>query len=672
MKKLLPSQLLHKTIVYFPLLVVILGVIITLTSFWQVRTYNLERLQQKFEIDAFYISSTIESTLREHMIELEALRGFFASDKIVDRGEFTAFTLQALSTRPGIRAFEWIPRVSYEERDAYERLDRGDQFYLFKITERDSKGQLLNASARRYYYPVEYVEPLAGNERAIGYDLGSDAIRLQALQKAAETGLTTGTAPIRLVQEPGNQSGFLVFKPVYAKNAAVSTTEARNTALRGFVLGVFRSGEMVQGAFSAKSPQNIAIKMFDVTQTGAEQLFFDNDADSNAKMESSTSSWIERLLSATRVSTEDSVAFAGRSWRIQIETTPLYVEANLAQTHWIVLPTGGALTLLVFLIIRFLNSEILERKRVEKALLLSEQGLQLSNVELATALQNLGNTQAQLVHQEKLAGIGQLAAGVAHEINNPLGFIVSNIETLEKYVVIFTEMIKQYREFKPLLINSDDPAIKEKVAQITLLEKTKKIDYIYCDLFDLFREVEEGLQRVHRIVVGLRLFSRTDQSRQFEGYNLNEGIKTTLIVANNEIKYSAVIEKSLQQLPSIEAVGGEINQVLLNLFVNAAQAIREKDKDNLGIIKVSTRFDQTHVFCEIEDNGIGIPAEKQKDIYNPFYTTKPIGQGTGLGLSISYDIIVNRHFGEINVESSPGKGTTFLLKLPIKHDQADT
>lgn len=663
------DQFLNKTAGYFPVLVAVFGVILTIVSFWQLRTYNLERLEKKFEIDAYYISSTVEGTLREHMIELEALQVFFANDKTVDRHDFAAFTLQALNTRPGIRAFEWIRRVPYEERDAYEALERGEKIREFQIMERDDNGRLASASYRRYYYPVEYVEPLSGNERAVGYDLGSDPVRRQALGKAAETGMTAATAPIQLVQEPGSQSGFLVFKPIYAKNASLTTAQERNSALRGFVLGAFRAGDMVQGAFLAKFPKNIAVKIYDITQTGNEQLFFDNSADLGSNANSPSGYPAEKLLAAAAVGNQHDFDFAGRRWRIQVVTTPIYVHANLSRSHWLILPAGGVLTLLIFLIIRFLNIEILERKRVEKALLLSEQGLHQSNNELAAALRDLKQTQTQLVHQEKLAGIGQLAAGVAHEINNPLGFIVSNMDALKKYVSIFTENLSQYRELTALL-KSEDPRIDKAVRQISQFEKTKKVDYLSRDVSELFHEVEEGLQRVHKIVVGLRLFSRVDQSDEFAAYNLNEGIETTLIVANNQIKYNALIEKNFGQIPLVEARGGEINQVLLNLLVNAAQAITEKNKASLGTIRISTYGNETHAFCEIEDTGAGIPPERQKDIFNPFYTTKPVGQGTGLGLSICYDIIVNRHHGEIHVESIPGQYTKFSFKLPLSQNRA--
>ena len=172
------------------------------------------------------------------------------------------------------------------------------------------------------------------------------------------------------------------------------------------------------------------------------------------------------------------------------------------------------------------------------------------------------------------------------------------------------------------------------------------------------------MTRVGDIVKALRMFSRIDKQGAREDYDLNEGVRNSLIVARNEIKYIAEIREELAEIPLVSAIGGQINQVLLNLILNAAYAIKEKGLPELGLITVRTYLTDGTVCCSIQDNGKGIPAEIQKDIFNPFFTTKPVGQGTGLGLSISYDIIVNKHQGKINFSSIEGEGTTFFIQLP--------
>ena len=266
-----------------------------------------------------------------------------------------------------------------------------------------------------------------------------------------------------------------------------------------------------------------------------------------------------------------------------------------------------------------------------------------------------------------MAGIGQLAAGVAHEINNPLGFVNSNFETLNEYVSRLSGVLQLYRKVPPLLSQETGMAasLQELLAEIETMERKKKLDFILDDLASLFSESRDGLDRVAKIIKALRAFSRIDVKNQLEDYDLNEGLETTLIVARNEIKYVAEVKTVLAPLPSIKALGGQVNQVLLNLIVNAAQAIKESGISD-GNITLETFVSAEHVGCKITNNGPPIPPEIQKRILEPFFTTKPVGQGTGLGLSISYDIIVKQHGGELSFVSSAETGTTFTVKLPLE------
>lgn len=302
----------------------------------------------------------------------------------------------------------------------------------------------------------------------------------------------------------------------------------------------------------------------------------------------------------------------------------------------------------------------------------SQAELGQKNIELSTALHDIKGVQASLIQQEKLVGIGQLAAGVAHEINNPLGFVTSNVEALEQYFNVFNIIFAQYRQLRSDSTVANNPQILAKLNQIIRLEKEQDLDYISADIPDLFRDTNEGLKRMNKIVQGMQIFTRGDQQKVIEAYNLNKGLEDILQVAHYEIQQSAIVEKRFGQIPEIEAMVGEINQVLLNLVLNAVQAIKGKQIEGLGIITLSTWHDKQFVYCAIEDDGYGIEAEDLKNIFNPFFTTNPVGQGTGMGLSVSYEIIVNRHQGEIMVESGLDKGTKFIIKLPIQHKLPDT
>ncbi len=295
-----------------------------------------------------------------------------------------------------------------------------------------------------------------------------------------------------------------------------------------------------------------------------------------------------------------------------------------------------------------------------------EKKLNERNEELQSTLKKLTQTQAQLIQQEKLAGIGQLAAGVAHEINNPLGFVSSNFETLEQYIRTYDEIIKIYLKLDELFSQVNDSEIQSAMEEVMKKREKEKFEYLQEDINELIEDTKDGIERISNIVKSMKIFSRIDKQDQLSEYDLNEGIKNTLVVANNEIKYCADVELSLGEIPKLIAIGGQINQVLLNIILNAAQAIKENHASEKGLIKMNTYCDNECVVCEIEDDGNGIPKEIGDKIFEPFFTTKPVGQGTGLGLSIVYDIIVNKHKGTINAESFEGKGAKFTIKLNFK------
>jgi signal transduction histidine kinase len=284
------------------------------------------------------------------------------------------------------------------------------------------------------------------------------------------------------------------------------------------------------------------------------------------------------------------------------------------------------------------------------------------NVELLDSLLNVRNTQPKLIQQEKLASIGQLAAGIAHELNNPVGFISSNFTSLTSYIHIVKEYVA---ECERLLLHrketKDDPGARARVLEF---REQKKVEYILSDIENLVAESMEGVARITEIISSLRNFSRIDHEGKIEQYDLNEALESTLTVARNEIKYVAEVEKEFSTVPLIECIGSEINQVLLNIIVNASQAIESQGTSDKGRIHIRTYADKNDVYCEISDNGPGIPKSIISRVFDPFFTTKEAGEGIGLGLNISYDIVVNKHGGDLLVESEQGKGATFTIKLP--------
>lgn len=263
--------------------------------------------------------------------------------------------------------------------------------------------------------------------------------------------------------------------------------------------------------------------------------------------------------------------------------------------------------------------------------------------------------ESQLVQSEKLASLGQLAAGVAHEINNPIGFISSNLGALDGYFKQLQDMLDAYREAENAIGSS------EVIDRLGQLRERVELDFLREDIPLLIKESKDGIGRVGQIVKDLKDFSRVDSNQEWQWTNLQQGIESTLNIVANELKYKADVVKEYQKLPDIECLPSQINQVIMNLIVNASQAMGPER----GTITLRTGLEGETVSIEVADTGIGIEPDNLQKIFDPFYTTKPVGQGTGLGLSLSYGI-VKKHQGDISVRSEVGVGSTFRVELPVR------
>jgi signal transduction histidine kinase len=296
------------------------------------------------------------------------------------------------------------------------------------------------------------------------------------------------------------------------------------------------------------------------------------------------------------------------------------------------------------------NQEELIKKNEE--IEASKKNLQLALEELEGAYKELKATHSKILQQEKMASIGQLAAGVAHEINNPMAFISSNLGTLDKYVNRLTEFIQTQSEVIESLHTT------EAIEGLKGKQKELKLDYITEDIKGLITESLDGSERVRKIVQGLKSFARVDEA-EYKYADINECIESTINIVWNELKYKATLKKDYGNLPLTKCYPQQINQVFMNLLINAGHAIESQ-----GEITIKTWAEDGSIWVAISDTGHGIPKEDLNKIFEPFFTTKEVGKGTGLGLSITYEI-VQKHDGEITVESEVGKGTTFTVRLPI-------
>jgi signal transduction histidine kinase len=295
---------------------------------------------------------------------------------------------------------------------------------------------------------------------------------------------------------------------------------------------------------------------------------------------------------------------------------------------------------------------ILESRVNERTAELSE-----ANDELNKTFNNLKATQSQLVDAEKMASLGQLTAGIAHEINNPINFVKSNIKSIKRNVDELKTVLEKYTELKP------GEKLEDNLRKAHALSAELDTDYSMKEIDELVHGIDDGATRTAEIIKGLRTFSRLGED-DLKKSNVHEGIDSTLVLLNSQTKDKITIERKYSDIPEIDCYPGTLNQVFMNILNNAIQAVAEQHTlDRQGLIIISTSQNKEEVIISVKDNGTGMSPEIQKRIFEPFFTTKAIGKGIGLGLSIAYKII-EKHRGKITVHSEPGLGSEFMIRLP--------
>jgi two-component system, NtrC family, sensor kinase len=355
-------------------------------------------------------------------------------------------------------------------------------------------------------------------------------------------------------------------------------------------------------------------------------------------------------------------------WSVALVIPREQIESKLSALYWLAFTLGIMPIIAAFVVLR--QIQLSQRAQTQVKLLRQTKGqLQQQTQDLAQALQELQQTHSQLIQSEKMSSLGQLVAGVAHEINNPVNFISNNITYADEYTQELLKILQLYQQYYP------DP-VAELSEKITSID----IDFLAEDLPKLINSMKVGANRIENIVVSLKNFSRKDES-EMKAVDIHEGIDSTLMLLQNRLKskseYPGIeVIKEYGNLPLIECCASQLNQVFMNIFTNAIDALEERDKQRTisefkqtpSTIKIFTEMvDSKWIKIQITDNGSGIPENLKSHIFNPFFTTKPVGKGTGLGLSISYKIITEKHRGQLQCISCPNQGTQFTIEIPLRH-----
>lgn len=638
-------------------LVLVLGTLLTLAAASYVRETTQAEHREYFERRVAEAQGILTQHLQMNLEVLRGLQALFlqAGERPVSRDEFRRYAghLNLEGRYPGIRALSFTRYVRSDQLAAYEAGIRRDPAL------RRPDFVVKSVGPRADYFVADFISPANKDDDIMfGIDLGGETNRRATLERARDTGLPAASQLIRLTMRHKAPRGFFVAAPVYQPGAAVGTIAERQRAFLGCVTAIFGSEEMMIHLFGAQLLNELDIEIYDgadgpaSARVAAESLLFDSAVEVAGHRVP-----LHAPAKAASFYHTENIGVADRQWSVVFTALPA-LAATLGGNRlpeWMLIG-GGTSTLLLFALITsiFNANRRLECQVAERTAALTESNRELAeSVSQLTALnQALQKAHSQLLQSDKMASLGQLAAGVAHEINNPIGFVNANLGTLRGYIDDLLAVLSAYQRAEPAL--ADHP---ELLSAIATAKAAADLGFMQQDIGPLVAESLDGVQRIKMIVQDLKNFSRVGVV-EWRRANLERGLDSTLNMVRNEIKYKAEVIKDYAGIPEIECIESQLNQVFMNLLVNAAQAIETK-----GTITIRTGADATQVWVEIIDTGKGMAPDISRRIFEPFFTTKPVGQGTGLGLSLAYGII-ERHRGRITVESEVGRGTRFLITVP--------
>lgn len=658
---------------YIPaVLTLFTGISLSVAAAAVVWNWENQRVQREFHQQADRLNTALQQSVNNNLQFLYSIQAFYSASTEVTRKDFKQFVQPTLSRNSAIYSVNWIERVPASEKAAYEQAIRAEGFPKFQIYDRDADDQPVTAKDRSEYFPITYREAVAENFKSLGFDVASNAPRKAALEKSINTGKIVASGRIKLLSN--DQPGLQVFLSVPRRTTSgdSSSIDSRDN-LQGVIAGLFQITNMVDFSLKSLNLDNINFYLYDNSDLGKDRFLMRYDSKTkqlidNPQLEQPELANIRGIICPNLAACTRLFNVADRQWMLVVLPSPAYRDVMTHQGSLAIFAIGllMASSLTLYLLMSLEHTAKVEQKVDDRTIQLKQR-----TAELETALQDLQQAQFKLIQTEKMSSLGQLVAGVAHEINNPINFISGNLSYAGEYTRNLLELVEIYQQQYP----NPTPEVEAKAADIEL-------EFIIEDLPKILESMKVGSERIRQIVLSLRNFSRLDQA-EMKPVDLHEGIDSTLMILQSRLKPQAdfpgiQVIKKYGSLPLVECWAGQLNQVFMNILSNAIDALYESKnlgdrakKDRPSPVFLPTIFIQTEIVSShcvsvrIADNGVGMTEDVKKHLFEPFFTTKPVGKGTGLGLSICYQI-VEKHQGSLRCISSPGEGTEFWIEVPVR------
>jgi two-component system, NtrC family, sensor kinase len=629
-----------------------------------------QRMQAEFHQQADRLNATLQQSINKNLDFLYSIQAFYSASAEVSREDFREFVQPALSRNTAVYSVNWVLRVPAADKAAYEKAIRAEGFPAFQIYERDADKKPVPVKARSEYFPVTYREALEADTKSLGFDISSNPERKVALEKSMSTGKIAASGKIKLVSN--DRPGLQVFLPVTRRTTFLDNSVNNRKNIRGVIAGLFQITNMVNYSLEFLNLDNINFYVYDNSVTGKERFLVRYDSQTKQLIDDPKLEKPE-LINFRQICQNPSACtrtfkVADRQWMLLVLPGKGYNSLSAHQGSLAIGAIGLLMTgsLTAYLLMSLGHTAKVEHQVRDRTIQLKER-----TAELETALKDLQSAQLKLIQTEKMSSLGQLVAGVAHEINNPVCFISGNLSHTGEYTQNLLELVKIYQQQYP----NPTPEIQGKLQEIDL-------EFISEDLPKILKSMNVGADRIRQIVLSLRNFSRLDES-EMKSVDLHEGLDSTLMILDGRLKANGdfpgiKIIKEYGTLPLVECWAGQLNQVFMNILSNAIDVLYDGAKNKhlienppsdspfLPTIVICTELLSYNCACvRIADNGAGMTENIKQRLFEPFFTTKPVGKGTGLGLSISYQI-VEKHQGSLRCVSAPGEGTEFWIEVPVR------